>query len=140
VGASVAASATQAPGVMPGQILGGPIWWFAMGIYLLAAGLGLFVLIDSLRPNGRSRFDALREPWWLYAVSEGIFLAFLFGVWIPKVPRIVSAIPVALTPFALVLGVAYLLRVVFPKPAASAEEPAPTADAAENPDDVSVED
>jgi hypothetical protein len=121
---------------MPAQILGGPIWWFAMGIYLLAAGLGLFVLIDSIRPNGRLRFGALREPWWLYAVSEGIFLVFLFGVWIPRVPRIVSAIPVALTPFALALGVAYLLRVVFPKPLA---EPAPAAESDAPSDTLSSE-
>jgi len=100
------------------QVLGGPVWWLAMGVYILTAALGLFVFIDSVRPAGRSRFDAVREPWWVYTASEAVYLCLLFGVWIPKVPRALSAIPVLLTPFALALGVAYLLRVVYPKPVA----------------------
>jgi hypothetical protein len=98
-----------------------------MAVYLLAAGLGLFVFVDSVRPNGRPRFEGLREPWWLYSAAEGVFLLLLVGVWIPKVPRVLSAIPVVLTPFALAVGVAYLLRVVFPKPV-PVEEAVPAAE------------
>ena len=42
----------------------------------------------------------------------------LFG-WVPPLPRWVAVMPVVLTPFALAEQVAYLLRVVFPKPPAS---------------------
>ena len=99
-----------------------------MGVYILTAVLGLFVFVDSIRPAGRSRFDAVREPWWLYTACEVVYLCLLFGVWIPKVPRVLSAIPVLLTPFALALGVVYLLRVVYPKPTAAGAEPEATLD------------
>lgn len=128
------------PGGAP-QVLGGPVWWLLVGVYVLTAVLGSFVFVDSLRPGGRARFDSVPEPWWLYAASEAVYLCLLFGVWIPKVPRVLSAIPVVLTPFALALGVAYLLRVVYPKPAAadevlvSRDEPSDVEPAEMAPDD-----
>jgi hypothetical protein len=44
-------------------------------------------------------------------------------VWLPFLPRALAVVPVLLTPLAIAGQVAYLLRVVFPKPPrASAEE------------------
>jgi hypothetical protein len=124
VPSSVVTGAAQ--GVMPAQVLGGPIWWFFFGVYLLAIGLAAFVLVDALRPVRTKRFAEIRESRLLYALASGTYLVFVVGVWVPSVPRVVSVVPVVLTPFELGLSVAYLLRVVFPKP--PAEEEASTDD------------
>ena len=110
------------PGGAP-QILGGPVWWFAVIVYVLAIGLAAYVSIDSWRPVRAEKLAALREPAWVYSVLQPAFLAFALIVWLPFVPRVaawIPAIPVGLMPMALFGQVAYLLRVVFPKPAASA--------------------
>ena len=123
-GSAVGTVATGAgEGVMPAQVLGGPIWWLVMGLYLLTIGLAIFTLVDSLRSRRAERFSAIWEPRLLYAVPCLLYLLFVVGVWAPIVPRPVSAVPVALTPLVLALGVAYLLRVVFPKPEARTPTP-----------------
>ena len=106
-----------ATGVMPDQILGGPLWWYFVAIYVLALAAALYVSVDSNRPARRDALAALPEPAWLYSVCQPVFLAFAIVVWLPVLPRVVSVVPVALIPFALVGQVAYLLRAVFPKPA-----------------------
>ena len=105
------------PGGAP-EVLGGPVWWYFVGVYLLAIALAAYVVIDSLRSQRRERLARLPEPARLYPIAAGAFLVCVFGVWIPAVPRPVSVVPIVLAPFALVLGAAYLLRVVFPKPVA----------------------
>ena len=119
-----------ASGVMPDQVLGGPVWWYVMGLYVLTIVLALYCAIDAQRATRRERLEGLREPAWLYRVSFAVYLVCVVGVWIPAVPRPVSVVPVLLTPFALALGVAYLLRVVFPKLAAEKDSPLPEAKAA----------
>ena len=106
---------------MPAQVLGGPVWWFIFGVYVLSLGLSLYVTFDSLRVSRRARLAELPEPGWLYTALEGAFALVAVGVWIPRVPRIASVAPVVAFPFAIAFGVAYLLRVVFPKPTGSAE-------------------
>ena len=112
-------------GVMPEQILGGPLWWYFVVVYVLALGLALFVAIDSRRGARAEALAALREPSWIYSVLEPLFLALAVVVWLPFLPRALGVAPVLLTPFALAGQIAYLLRVVFPKtpPAAIAEQP-----------------
>ena len=102
------------PGGAP-QVLGGPVWWFIFTAYVLSLGLSLFVTIDSLRPSRRERLAEIPEWGWLYTVIEGAFAIMAIGVWIPGVPRIAAVAPVVAFPFALAFGVAYLLRVVYPK-------------------------
>jgi hypothetical protein len=119
-----------AQGVMPPQVLGGPVWWYAVVVYVLALSLSAYVVIDSLRPARKTRFAELPEPGLLYTIFLGVYVALALGVWIKGIPRVVSAIPVGLTPFALAAGVAYLLRVVFPKPSAAQVEAAAAARAA----------
>jgi hypothetical protein len=106
------------PGGAP-QVLGGPVWWFVFGVYVLALGLSLYVTIDSLRAPRRERLAELSEPSWLYTAIEGAFAVVALGVWIPAIPRVAAAVPVFAFPVALVFGFAYLLRVVFPKPSAT---------------------
>ena len=122
------------PGGAP-QVLGGPVWWFVFSVYVLALGLSLYVTLDSLRSSRRARLVELPEPSWLYTAIEGAFALVAIGVWIPGVPRVISAVPVVAFPFALAFGVAYLLRVVFPKPqapVATTNSDGPVGDAAEH--------
>ena len=112
-------------GVMPDQILGGPLWWYFFGVYVLALVLAVFVSIDSRRPVRAEAIAALREPAWLYDVFQPAFLACALLVWLPFLPRVLAVVPVVLVPFALAGQVAYLLRVVFPKPV----NPAPSQSA-----------
>jgi len=109
------------PGGAP-QVLAGPVWWFFFSAYVLSLGLSLFVTIDSLRPSRRERLAEIPEWRWLYTAIEGAFAIVAIGVWIPGVPRITAVAPVVAFPFALAFGVAYLLRVVYPKPSADADE------------------
>jgi hypothetical protein len=113
--AAVVASGSVGPGVMPPQVLGGTIWWYFVAVYLITFALALFALVDSMRPRRRERLSALREPWMLYPLGALVYLLLVLGVWIPAIPRAVSVAPVVTAPFALALGIAYLLRVVFPK-------------------------
>jgi len=139
--AAVQPTTGVAPGVMPPQVLGGPVWWYFVGVYVLAAALAVYCLSDSLRPTRASRLADLREPNWLYTVLFAVYLVCVFGVWIPAIPRAVSAVPVVLTPLALALAVAYLLRVVFPKASVEAAVSGTDADAGnDEPEPVSPED
>jgi drug/metabolite transporter (DMT)-like permease len=97
--------------------IAGPVIWFVEGLLVLSAVLALFVTIDSARPVRRERFAQLPEPWWLYTATMGVFLAFLLAVQTGRLPAISGAILLALVPFALAEQVAYLLRVVYPRPA-----------------------
>ena len=56
---------------------------------------------------------------------QPLFLACAIVVWLPFVPRLLAVVPVVLVPFALADQVAYLLRVVFPRPDESAGGAAP---------------
>jgi hypothetical protein len=94
------------------------VWWYFFGVYVLSILLAAFVLFDSLRAQRGERLAALREPAPIYPVGNAVFLVIVFAAWLPQIPRVLTAIPVFLTPFVIVLDVAYLLRVVFPKPPA----------------------
>jgi hypothetical protein len=113
---------------------GGPVGWYVLALYVLAVGLGIFVLIDSQRPARHDRLAELREPAWIYPVFAGGFLICVVSVLLPFVPVAFSAVPALLTPFWLGVSVAYLLRVVFPKPAPTEPvEPSDDESSAEEP-------
>jgi len=111
------------PGGAP-QVLGGPIWWLVVGVYVGTLVLSVFVLVDSLRPVRRAAAELrLPEPLSLYTAGEAVFLALALVVWFEPVVKALpwlGAVPVLLVPLAIALGVAYLLRVVFPKPPSGA--------------------
>lgn len=110
-----------------GLSLGGPVWLFATTVVLVALVLAVFVLLDSLRSTRRAAAASrVREPLWVYTAGEALFLgALVIAQLLPGV-SLVSALPVIAMPFALALGVAYLLRVVFPR--AAGDEQAPVGD------------
>ena len=97
-------------------ILGGPIFWFMIALLFIAGMFAAFVVLDSLR---RAFFAHTATPdarWWAYLAPQGLYLLLLLVVQTPLLPPIASAVLVFLTPLALIQSVAYLLRVVFPKP------------------------
>jgi hypothetical protein len=99
---------------------GGPIGWYLLIVFSLTVLLAAFVAVDSLRPGRRARLAELREPSWTYTGIEAVFLALALFGWLPFLPRWVAAVTVLMVPFALGFSVAYLLRVVFPKPVVDA--------------------
>lgn len=108
--------------------LGGSLWYFAVALIWGTIAISLFVLIDSFRARRIDTAGRLGRNLWLYRVGQGLFLGLMGLAQIPGVPRVASAVAVVLVPFALAQGVAYLLRVVYPAPAALqeplAEQPA----------------
>ena len=102
----------------PNYILGGPIYWFMVLLLFLAGMLAAFVILDSLRRVFHTHTSQPDARWWAYFVPQSAYLVLLLVVQTPLLPLIASAVMVLLTPFALIQSVAYLLRVVFPKPVA----------------------
>lgn len=83
---------------------------------LLATGLAIFTLVESVLPRRQEAGSRLPEPLWIYTVGQGLFLALLLLVQWGPLPPIASAVLVLLVPASLVLSFAFLLRVIFPKP------------------------
>jgi hypothetical protein len=109
--------------VEPGekQILGGPVWVFASVLIYGTILLALYVLIDSLRPSRRaSAKGRVPEPLWIYSAISVLFLGGLAVVQFVPGLQLAAAAPALATPIVLIAGLAYLLRVVFPKPDADA--------------------
>jgi len=110
-------------------LLGGPVWLFAQFLILGTVVLSVFVLVDSLRPARRAKASThLREPIGLYSALMGAYLLLLVVVQLIPGLQIASAIVSLATPFALALGIAYLLRAVFPRPEVDAPEPPAASD------------
>lgn len=94
--------------------LGGPVWIFLEVVVVLAIGLAVFVVIDSVRRIRRCGPD--ERPWLLfYACLQGLYLLFVLVAQLSVMPRILGAVVAIATPLALIQSVAYLLRVVFPR-------------------------
>lgn len=98
-------------------VLAGPIWWTAVVVYLVAWLLSGLTALDSLRAVRAERFSQIGESRWLYF---GPSLAFFIAALVSQFAGVtsLSVVVVAIAPLILVLGMVYLLRVVFPKPAA----------------------
>lgn len=98
-----------------GVTLGGPVWLFAQFLILSTLILCVFVLVDSVRPARRRKAAGVREPLWLYTALMVAYLGLLVVVQLIPGLNLASAVVSISTPFALALGVTYLLRVVYPK-------------------------
>jgi hypothetical protein len=96
--------------------LGGPVWLAATFVILGTLLLALFVVADSLRPKRRAMAkERGREPIAIYTAVEAFFLVALVAAQVLEGISLVSAVPVIAAPFALGFGIAYLLRMVYPK-------------------------
>ncbi len=112
---------------MPGSdyVLGGPVFWLITGLLFATAMLGAFVAIDVVRLAFlRKSRPAERLRWW-YLVPQGLYMALLLLGQSGAISGAVVIAVVLTTPFVLAQGIAYLLRVVFPKPATAASESTP---------------
>lgn len=105
--------------------LGGPVFAFGLFVFVLTALAAAYVAVDSLRRPDPA-FERIPEPRWLYTVPQLVYLVLFMLALVPVVTRVVGLPLVAMTPIALATQVAYLLRVVFPKP------PAKEADSGEH--------
>lgn len=99
-------------------VLGGPFYWFMVTLLLLGGMLSAFVVLDSVRRRMRDRDARSTISWWVYVVPQTAYFVLLMLVQTPLLPPVASAVLMLLTPLALIQQFAYLLRVVFPKPAA----------------------
>ncbi len=106
--------------------LGGAVWTYLTVVLFITAMLSAYVVIDSLRPARQRRPWVLREPLWTYTLGQCLYFALLVLGQVGQLRFTFAAATTLLTPFALAQGIAYLLRVVFPKaPARAAEEELP---------------
>jgi len=102
---------------VPGSdyILGGPLFWVMTGLLFLTAMLAAFVVIDCLRRTlapGSRPAEPLR---WFYVVPQALYFVLLLSGQTGAIPAAVVVAVVLATPLVLAQGIAYLLRVVFPK-------------------------
>lgn len=103
--------------------LAGPVWVIVQLLVVAAIVISVFMVADALRPHRRAQASerGLPEPLWVYAGTSGVFLALLIAVQvIPGVQLGAAAVAMA-TPLIIVLGMVYLLRVVFPKQSEKSE-------------------
>jgi len=121
-------------------ILGGPIYWFMVILLVLAGMLAAFVVLHASLVARRKQLADTPASVWLWAGPQAGYLALLFVVQTPLLPLIASAVLVLLTPLALIQSIAYLLRVVFPKPAVptDVDASAPLQDPDDSADEVEI--
>jgi len=122
-------------------ILAGPIYWFVVVLLVLAGMLAAFVVLHASLIARRKQLAEKPASVWLWAGPQAGYLALLLIVQTPALPLIASAVLVLLTPLALIQSIAYLLRVVFPKPAVPNDADAnPPLQDSDNGDDVGESD
>lgn len=96
--------------------LAGPLWWLAIGLFVAAWLFSGFVTLDSLR---RARSAEETTPSWLFTLLGGVFFVGVTALFLLQVAGLATpelAVTAAmLVPVALIVGVVYLLRVVYPK-------------------------
>lgn len=87
--------------------------WSVFVVFLAIGGLlALFVTVDSIRRARAGEAQRLRP----YLALQAIYLATLLLAQVTPVFRVaVGATASLMTPFAIGAGVAYLLRIVFPR-------------------------
>lgn len=106
-----------------GEVLGGPIWIFFVGLLLLAIGLALYVVIDGVVRTARANRSGIAPPRnpLGYVVAEALFIVVGLVAQVPGVPRPIAAVVAFAIPVAIGVGIAYLLRIVFPLRSSSAD-------------------
>jgi len=102
----------------------GPGMYVFFGLFVLIAACGVWMMIDSARAKRRNRkmFHHIpREPLSVYRLCGGIYMA-LFLLMIVLIaatskPSNLAMVVLIAAPFMVIVELAYLLRVVYPKPA-----------------------
>jgi hypothetical protein len=101
----------------------GPLMWVLLGLGVLSWLLALFVTIDGLRRR-LTGHDRLPETLWPYIALCGAYAVAYTAFQFPQITARVTwagSVVVYGLPLVMIAGVAYLLRVVFPKRTAAVE-------------------
>ena len=96
--------------------LGGPLWFLAQLIVVLAIAASLYLLLDPLSAKRRARAaEDGTGPLWVYQLLGAAFLLFLIAIQlVPGVQLGAAAVAIS-APLMLAVALVYLLRVAFPK-------------------------
>jgi ABC-type nickel/cobalt efflux system permease component RcnA len=91
-------------------------------IFVLIAGLGVWMMVDTMRPKRRKQkaFKNIpREPLAIYACFGGLYAVLILLIWVLSLstgaPDAMSMIALAGVPLMILVEMTYLLRVAFPK-------------------------
>jgi hypothetical protein len=105
----------------------GPLMWALLAVGILSWLLALFVTVDGLR-RVLTHKGGPPETVWPYVAVCGAYVVAYAAFQLEQItkyaPWLGTVVLVGL-PIVFGIGVAYLLRVVFPKPAAPAPAPSP---------------
>jgi len=105
-----------------GQIGFGPGLYIFSATFIVIAILGIWMMLDTTRPARRRRKAAEhipREPLSFYALCGGLYMALFLVMVIFLVlgaQQTFTMIVLFTAPIMIVIELAYLLRVVYPKP------------------------
>jgi L-asparagine transporter-like permease len=105
-----------------GDIGFGPGYYIFVSVFIMAAVCGVWMMIDTLRAKRRqqkTQHHIPREPLSVYALAGGLYAALLLLVFVLSLAGATQTFAMAVvvaTPFMLGAELAYLLRVVYPKP------------------------
>lgn len=91
-------------------VLGGPVYWVVIGLLWSVGLASLWATVDPLRARRIPAFEQRPESRWFYAVLQGLF----FLLFVVAQFGVATMAMVLLSPFALVLQLVYLLRIVYP--------------------------
>ncbi len=98
--------------------LGGPVFVAVLALFYGTGLMAIFVSIDVFRPRRAPLFADKPKSRLMWVVPQLLFLAMFIAARLPWTSlAVVSTAVVIATPFVLGLQIAYLLRVVYPKPA-----------------------
>ncbi|MCL2882156.1 MAG: hypothetical protein FWF45_04615 [Coriobacteriia bacterium] len=116
---------------MPGQIsLLGPGMYIFFAFFILIGIFGVWMMIDTMRSKRRNRkmfHNVPREPLSIYALCGGLYMVLLLLmivlIAVYNKQNALAMVVLFAAPILVIAELAYLLRVVYPKPA----KPAPKA-------------
>jgi len=109
----------------------GPGMYIFFAFFVLIGIFGIWMMIDTMRAKRRSRkmfHNVPREPLSIYALCGGLYMVLLLLmivlIAVFNKQNILAMVVLFAAPILVIVELAYLLRVVYPKPA-KGEAPSP---------------
>lgn len=95
-----------------GVTLAGPVWWFAVALFISTWLLMGFVAIDIFGARRQERLSAVPESRWIYFVPAVTYFILAIAIQFLGLQALAAGVILA-SPLLLILGLVYLLRIVF---------------------------